>query len=139
MHAVFAKIISFIMAILAFLGLVKPQTPAADPEPFTVNGKVVTFCFDSNPSTGYGWQAVVDGDCVTLTRDAYEGIPTEPAVAGAGGYQYYDFTAVKPGTAKVTFTYARPWEATEADRVVVAEITVAEDLSIASVAMPNEG
>ena len=133
MQAVFAKIISFIMAILAFLGLVKPQTPAAEPDSYTVNGRVVTFCFDSNPSTGYGWQAVVDGDCVTLTRDEYEGSKTEPGVAGAGGYQYYDFTAVKPGTAKVTFTYLRPWEATEADRVVVAEIAVAEDLSITSV------
>lgn len=133
MQAVFAKIISFIMAILAFLGLVKPQTPAAEPDSYTVNGRVVTFCFDSNPSTGYGWQAVVDGDCVTLTRDEYEGSKTEPGVAGADGYQYYDFTAVKPGTAKVTFTYLRPWEATEADRVVVAEIAVAEDLSITSV------
>ena len=133
MQAVFAKIISFIMAILAFLGLVKPQTPAAEPDSYTVNGRVVTFCFDSNPSTGYGWQAVVDGDCVTLTRDEYEGSKTEPGVAGAGGYQYYDFTAVKPGTAKVTFTYLRPGEATEADRVVVAEIAVAEDLSITSV------
>ena len=43
---------------------------------------------------------------------------------------YYDFTAAKPGTATVTFTYARPWEATDADRVFVAKLTVAEDLTV---------
>ena len=140
MQAIWAKILSFIMAILAFFGLVKPETPATvDPGTYQVNGQVVAFCLDANPTTGYGWEAVVDGDCVTLTRDQYQQNESEPGMAGVGGYQYYDFTAVKPGTAKVTFTYARPWEATEADRVVVAEITVAEDLSIASVAMPNEG
>ena len=134
MQAVFAKIISWIMAILAFLGLVKPETPAAvEPGSYQVNGKVVTFCLDSNPTTGYDWTAVIDGDCVALTRDDYQQDPSEPGMAGVGGCQYYDFTAVKPGHAIVTFTYARSWETTDADIKLFAGITVADDLSITSV------
>lgn len=133
MQAIFAKIISWIMAILAFLGLVKPETPATDPELYQVNGKVVTFCLDSNPTTGYDWTAVLDGDCVELTRDEYKQDPSEPGMAGVGGCQYYDFTAVKEGTATVTFTYARSWETTDSDITYVATITVAADLSVTAV------
>ena len=118
------------MAILAFLGLVKPEAPTIAPASYEVDGKAVTFCFDANPTTGYGWTASVDGNCVTLTRDEYKQNESEPGMAGVGGYQYYAFTAVKAGTATVTFIYARPWESTDADRVFVAEITVAEDLTV---------
>ena len=131
MQALFAKIISFFMAILAFLGLVKPETPAnVEPGTYQVNGKVVAFCLDSNPTTGYDWTAVVDGDCVELTRDEYQQDEAAPGMAGVGGRQYYDFTAVKPGTATVTFTYARSWETTDDDIVLTAKITVADDLTV---------
>ncbi len=131
MQAIFAKIVSFIMAILAFFGLVKPENPVnADPGTYQINGKVVAFCLDANPTTGYGWTAAIEGDSVELTRDEYQGKQTSPQAAGAGGYQYYDFTAVKPGAATVTFTYARSWETTDADRVLTAKITVADDLTV---------
>ncbi len=129
MQALFAKIISFFMAILAFLGLVKP-VQNAEPNNYTVEGKVVSFCFDSNPTTGYDWTAEKEGDCVIMTRDKYEQKPSEPGMAGVGGYQYYDFTAVKAGTATVTFTYARSWETTDSDITYVAVITVADDLTV---------
>ena len=130
MQAIWAKIMSIIMAILAFFGLVKPAPEATPGNGCKAEGQVVTVWLDANPTTGYGWTASVDGDCVTLTRDEYVAMQTEPNVAGAGGTQYYDFTAAKPGTATVTFTYARPWETTDADRVFTAEITVAEDLTV---------
>ena len=138
MQALFAKIVSFIMAILAFFGLVKPETPATEPRFYEVNGKVVTFCLNSNPSTGYGWTAELDGDCVTLTRDEYVGKQTDPGVAGAGGYQYYDFTAVKAGTATVTFTYARPWESDDTFEVVTAQIAVGDDLTVSVTTLAEE-
>ena len=129
MQAIFAKIISFFMAILAFLGLVKPAQNA-EPNNYTVDGKVVSFCFDANPTTGYDWTAAVDGDCVIMTRDDYRQNDSEPGMAGVGGYQYYDFTAVKPGAATVTFTYARSWETTDSDVTYVAVITVADDYTV---------
>ncbi len=130
MQAFFAKIISFFMAILAFLGLVKPTTPTEKPGLYEVHGSVITFCLDSNPTTGYDWTAVLNGDCVELTREEYKQDPSEPGMAGVGGSQYYDFTAVKAGTATITFTYARSWETTDADRTVTATITVADDLTV---------
>ena len=129
MQAIIAKLISWIMAILAFLGLVKP-VQNAEPNNYIVESKGVTFCFDSNPTTGYDWTAVLNGDCVVMTRDEYEQKPSEPGMAGVGGYQYYDFTAVKAGTATVTFTYARSWETTDSDITYVAVITVADDLTV---------
>ena len=130
MSQIFARIVAFFMSILAFFGFVKK---GAEPKPdaYTVEKKVVTFCFDSNPSTGYTWTVKVEGDAVALTRDDFvaKEIPGPVAVAGAGGMQYYAFTAVKPGRATVTFTYARSWEQTDADRRIVAVIAVDEDLA----------
>ena len=99
MQAIWAKIMSIIMAILAFFGLVKPAPEVTPGDGCKAEGQVVTVWLDANPTTGYGWTASVDGDCVTLTRDEYVAMQTEPNVAGAGGTQYYDFTAAKPGTA----------------------------------------
>ena len=130
MGAFLQKIITIFMSILAFFGLVKPAP--ADPVPFKAEGKTVEFCFDSNHTTGYDWTAEVKGDCVELTRDEYVAKRTEPQVAGAGGLQYYTFTAVHEGKATVTFTYARSWETTDADRVITAEITVAPDLTVSA-------
>ena len=134
MSQIFARIVAFFMSILAFFGFVKK---GAEPKPdaYAVEKKVVTFCFDSNPSTGYTWTVKVEGDAVALTRDDFVAKETSGhngvvvAVAGAGGMQYYGFTAVKPGRATVTFTYARSWEQTDADRTVVAVIAVDEDLA----------
>ena len=133
MQAIFAKIISFFMAILAFLGLVKPETPNDKPGLYEVHGSVITICLDSNPTTGYDWTAVLNGDCVELTRDEYKQDPSEPGMAGVGGYQYYDFTAVRPGTATITFTYARSWETTDADRTITFTVTVDDDLCFCAV------
>lgn len=130
MGAFIQKIIAIFMSILAFFGLVK-STPA-DPVPFKAEGNTVEFCFDSNPTTGYNWTAVLEGDCVALTRDEYVAKQTSPMVAGAGGQQYYTYTAVHEGTATITFTYARSWETTDADRVITAEITVAPDLTVSA-------
>lgn len=128
MLAVFQKILAFFMSVLAFLGLVKPTAPQT--EPYTVSGTAVEFRFDSNPTTGYGWTADVDGDCVTLTKDEYVQDAAAPGMAGVGGTQYYTFTAAHPGAATVTFIYARSWETTESDRTVTAVLTVAEDGTI---------
>lgn len=121
------KIIAFIMSSLAFFGLVKADRTA--PDTYTEKNNTVEFCFISNPSTGYGWTAKIDGDAVALTEDRFEAAAqTGPtALAGAPGRQYYTFSAVRPGTATVTFTYARSWEQTDADRTATAVLTVAAD------------
>ncbi len=132
MQAFIQKIIALIMSILAFLGLTKPVVEI-DPDSYKIDGNTVEFCFDSNPTTGYGWTAEIDGDCVVLTKDEYvqDKVNDGPvAIAGVGGKQYYVFTAVKEGTATVTFTYARSWEQNDDDRVITAQIAVSADKTI---------
>lgn len=130
MHSIIQKILGFLMSILAFFGLVK--APAPDPVPFEVKGSTVAFAFDSNPTTGYGWTYALEGDCIRVERDEYVQDPALPGMAGVGGTQYYTFEAVREGTATVTFTYARAWEQTDADRVITAEIAVSPDLTVSA-------
>ena len=127
---IFQKLLAFFMSVLAFLGFVKPSD--VRPDSYAVKNDTVEFCFDSNPSTGYTWTAEIDGDAVALTLERFE--PAKQtgnvAVAGAGGLQYYTLTAVREGEATVTFTYARSWETTDADRVVTARLLVAADKTL---------
>ena len=132
MSSILRKIIAFFMSVLAFFGIGKGPANEPTPDEYKVEGKTVTFCFEANPTTGYGWEVRLDGDAVQKTRDEY--VPDDNgqsgvAVAGRGGKQYYAFTAVKPGKATLTFTYLRPWEG-EAIRTAVAEVTVDKDLNV---------
>ena len=129
MQAFIARIVALIMALLAFFGFGQPKTEL-DPDTYQVSGKTVTFCFFSNPSTGYTWTADAGGDCILLTGDEYRQAPGTGNIAGAGGKQFYTFTAVKEGTATVVFTYARSWEKTEYDRTVTAIVTVDPSLNV---------
>lgn len=127
MQAILQKIIAFLLSVLAFFGL---TDTGEKPDAYTEKGRSVEFCLDSNPTTGYNWEAAIDGDCVILTQDKYVQDPAPGGMGGVGGKQYYTFTAVRTGTANVTFTYARSWETTEADRTVTATITVTGDLMV---------
>lgn len=129
MQAIIARILSLIMALLTFLGFGQPKS-SLDADTYQVNGRTVTFCFYSNPSTGYAWTAETDGDCVLLTGDEFRQTPGTENLAGAGGKQYYTFKAVKEGTATIVFTYARSWEKTEYDRTVTAVINVDSSLKV---------
>lgn len=132
MQAIFAKIIAFFMSILAFFGLVKP---VEGPEKFegdynvTVTEQKIEFALDANSTTGYKWGYSIDGDAVKKTGDRYAEYAHEAGMTGVGGVQYFDFTAVKPGKATVTFHYARNWEEGSA-KILTFEITVADDLTV---------
>ncbi len=129
MQGIIRKLIAFFMSVLAFFGLAKPKT-TTPPEGYAADGKAVEFCFSSNPSTGFGWTAEVEGDCVRLIRDEYVQKPQHPAAAGAGGWQYYAFEGVREGAVTVTFVYARPWEGGETARTVTAVLQVAADKTV---------
>lgn len=132
MQAFFAKIIAFFMSILAFFGLVKPTT---GPERFdgdfnvVIAGKEIEFQLDANSTTGYKWGYHVEGDAVEFKSEHYEEYEHEAGMAGVGGVQFFNFTAVKPGKTTVTFDYARNWEEGNA-QVLSFELTVADDMSV---------
>ena len=131
--SIFSKIFAIILAVLAFFGCAKPKpdpTPAPAPDSYTVDGSKVEFCFDSNPTTGFNWKYELSGNCIVLTNSKYVPDNNDRKLSGVGGLQYYDFTAVHQGTAKVTFTYIRDFEPDGYKRVFVAEISVDENNNI---------
>jgi len=70
---------------------------------------------DSNPTTGYSWQAEYDEAYLVLVDRAFE--PSSDAI-GAGGVEVFTFQALKDGETKVTMTYKRAWEDTSLESQV---------------------
>ncbi len=87
-----------------------------------VGGEIV-IALDSNPSTGYTWEAKE----LDTTMFGQVGDPTftssSPGLVGSGGTLTLTFKALKEGTATLTLVYHRPWE-TGVDPVDTFAITV---------------
>ena len=126
MQAIIARITSFFMAVLALFGVLSPAAPTDGdwPTSVVVDGSTVDYALYTNPSTGYGWTASIDGDCAVIEREYSVAENTNPSVAGAGGMHHYVIKAVRPGIARATFNYRRSWETTPYDKTIVVLITV---------------
>lgn len=75
-------------------------------------GDTLRVALDSNPTTGYSWQAT-SSDTAVLTQagDSTFELPTGATPRpGAGGVQVMNFQAVGKGSATLTLMYVRPWE-----------------------------
>ena len=75
----------------------------------TVNQEF-TIALDSNPTTGYSWEASYDGNILSLVKKEYKQKETMPGMVGVGGTQYYQFQALKTGETEITVTYKRSWK-----------------------------
>ena len=64
---------------------------------------------DSNPTTGYMWEASYDVGILELVEERYDA-DQEPGLVGAGGTQYFRFKALEKGDTTITLTYKRSWE-----------------------------
>ena len=69
-------------------------------EPFTIRLK-------SNPTTGFGWQAIYDANSVVLLNKSFE---LGSGDIGGGGEDVLTFKAIHPGRITVTLELRRPWE-----------------------------
>jgi inhibitor of cysteine peptidase len=67
---------------------------------------------DSNPSTGYKWEASFDEAFLNLKADDFK--RPAKALIGAAGTQTFVFLPVKQGETKIRFVYKRHWEKTNA-------------------------
>lgn len=67
---------------------------------------------ESNPSTGYKWEASFDDGFLKLKADRFN--RPAKALIGAGGTQTFVFLPVKQGETKIRFVYKRHWEKTNA-------------------------
>ena len=72
---------------------------------------VVLIALESNPTTGYSWEASYDETRLELVEETYElGEYAEQGLVGAGGTELFRFKALKSGDAKITMDYKRSWE-----------------------------
>ena len=65
----------------------------------------------SNPTTGYSWQETYNETMLKLIDKTYK--PGEEAnviLVGAGGVEFFQFTALKKGGTEINFVYKREWE-----------------------------
>jgi predicted secreted protein len=81
-----------------------------DDEKLVKVSKEFKIALDSNPSTGYKWEASFDNTFLKLKADRFK----RPAKAfpGAGGSQTFVFLPIKKGETKIRFVYKRHWETT---------------------------
>ncbi|MGZ6346699.1 MAG: protease inhibitor I42 family protein [Anaerolineales bacterium] len=103
-----------LMTILATgCGSAKPVNLTAADKGSQVSLKVggqIVITLDSNPSTGYSWEA--QGLDKTIFKQVGEAtfISSDPGLVGAGGALTITFNVLKAGTAPLTLVYHRPWE-----------------------------
>lgn len=77
----------------------------------TDNEFVILIALDSNPSTGYSWQASYDETILELVEENYElGEFAKQGLIGAGGTELFRFKALKKGEVEITMVYKRSWE-----------------------------
>mgnify|MGYP001384054780 CR=1 FL=1 len=68
----------------------------------------------SNPTTGYEWEEAVISDTNVISQDSHGFFaPENKGMVGSGGTDTWTFSALKAGTATITFSYGRPWEGGE--------------------------
>lgn len=79
---------------------------------------------ESNPTTGYQWEADFDESFLELVLDEFEPGEAEEGMVGAGGEQKLTFEGLKAGGTELTLTYKRSWEEDFAEqKVFVVSIT----------------
>ena len=90
------------------LALLTPMGAGAEEWRMKV-GRTRRLALPSNPSTGYGWTLISPpGDMLMVWDRGYR--PRKPVKPGSPGTHLWSLTAQRPGEARVTFRYSRPWE-----------------------------
>ena len=87
-------------------------------------GNRFIIALESNPTTGYQWEANFNESFLELVLDEFETGETEEGMVGVGGEQKLTFEGLKTGETELTLTYKRPWEEDFAEqKVFVVSIT----------------
>jgi inhibitor of cysteine peptidase len=71
-------------------------------------GSEFKISLESNPTTGYKWEAWFDENLVKLKSDTFNR-PSDARI-GQGGTQAFTFLPVKAGKTTIEFLYKRSWE-----------------------------
>jgi len=72
---------------------------------------IVLIALESNPTTGYSWEAEYDTATLELVEETFElGEYANQSIVGAGGTELFRFKGLSKGETKITFNYKRSWE-----------------------------
>lgn len=102
-------ILSFVLSLICFVAY------AVEPITLQIHRNQSKFAVDlpANPTTGYQW-AVTSFDKKNFQLLSSHYLPSRSKRMGAGGIMRYTFKLVKgksfPSKARISFTYARPWD-----------------------------
>jgi inhibitor of cysteine peptidase len=97
--------------LLVFASCFLPLTALCENGSFEMgvrNNSEFKISLESNPSTGYKWEAKFDGNFLKLEGDTFNR-PSDARI-GQGGTQTFVFLPVKAGETTIEFLYKRPWE-----------------------------
>ena len=96
--------------------MIEEGTVEGTTEEMTVTlGDTFTIELDSNPTTGYAWQAQFDQEYLELVDTEFE---PSSGLLGAGGVERFTFRALSEGDTELTMLYKRSWEQVSIDQVV---------------------
>jgi inhibitor of cysteine peptidase len=96
---------------------VKEYTSPNQPIEATV-GEQFAIYLDSNPTTGYKWEASFDQAALKLVKNEYKQNEAKPGMVGVGGIEQFMFQTLKAGDTQIKLTYKRPWEQQSTDAKV---------------------
>ena len=83
------------------------ESPIADHIMSYVGG-TFEIALDSNPTTGYSWQAECDAAYLELVDQTFQASSED--LIGAGGTETFVFKPIHDGQTELTMVYERPWE-----------------------------
>ena len=107
-----------IFLVAGCAGGVKTYTDSEETINIGVNQEFV-IALDSNPTTGYSWQASYDESILQLVGKSYEmGKAAKQGAVGAGGVDYFRFKTLKTGKTEIALVYKRVWEEESIDQKV---------------------
>ncbi len=121
------KLAALILPLLLIAGLLagcasQPQQTKEYTDPAqTIEvgvGSQFVIVLESNPTTGYQWEANFDNSLLKLVKSDYKQAEAKPEMVGVGGKEHFTFQGLKQGNAKVTMVYKRSWEQESADQKV---------------------
>jgi len=73
------------------------------------------IALESNPTTGFAWEAEYDSEMLTLNEHSYQPDENAEEMVGVGGTDLMQFKALKAGSTQIKLTYSQPWEEEEGE------------------------
>lgn len=89
-------------------------------------GETFIISLDSNPTTGYVWEAQLDSNFIKHDREDDRTFYTASEEIGAGGKEEFKFQPLKSGKTEIIMLYKRVWEAEPIEKKIF-NIEINED------------